>query len=94
MATPPPLQMAIDTLSIETAETFKSLIGNEQGLRQAVFDFIANAKSVNLSTQETEDILGINEPCIMDMAQLSSADEEIIIDAFESYINETTNPQL
>jgi hypothetical protein len=40
-----------------------------------------------LPFEEIEEVLGINEPCIMDLAELSEADEEAVVDAFEDLCN-------
>jgi hypothetical protein len=78
----------IEQLSNETADKFKALRGNESALRQALVEFISAALNAGIAIDEAEDILGINDPSIMDIAQLSTEEEEILIDAFETYINE------
>ena len=56
-------------------------------LRTAVQHYLDKAISANLDFEEIENILGVNEPSIMDLAMLSEEDEEIVVDAFEEFIN-------
>ena len=58
--------------------------GNPPLLAAAVDDFFSEAKSAALELGEMEDILGVNESCIMDLAELSESDEEIVMDRFET----------
>lgn len=56
-------------------------------LHAAVQHYLATALAANLDIEEIENILGVNEPSIMDLALLSEADEEIVVDAFEEYLH-------
>jgi len=70
-----------------TLIALKSADGDAQRLRVAIQDYIKTASSANLELEEIENILGVDEPCIMDLAELSEADEEVVITAFEQFTN-------
>ena len=56
-------------------------------LHAAVQQYLNTTIAANLDFEEIENILGVNEPSIMDLAMLSEEDEEIVVDAFEEFIN-------
>lgn len=60
---------------------------NEAALHQAIKNYVKEALIAELPFEEIEEILGINDPCIMDLAELSEADEEAVVDAFEDLCN-------
>lgn len=70
-----------------TLTAFKHAEGDSKKLRAAVQDYINKATFANINLEEIENILGVNEPSIMDLAELSEEDEEIVIEAFEEMIN-------
>ena len=70
-----------------TVDELKLAQGDEQKLRAIVQQFINKAATANIDLEEIENILGVNEACIMDLAELSETDEEIVIDAFEQFTN-------
>jgi hypothetical protein len=76
---------ALENLIAQTAAGLKSAQGDQDALLNAITEFFAKATALGLGFDQIEDILGINEPSIMDLAQLSEPDEEIIIDAFERF---------
>ncbi|RYY75667.1 MAG: hypothetical protein EOO52_09820 [Gammaproteobacteria bacterium] len=76
----------INWLTQSTLEALKVAEGDSTKLRAAIEHYIRIASSANLELEEIENILGVNEPCIMDLAELSETDEEIVIDAFEQLI--------
>ena len=61
--------------------------GDVHKLRAAIQHYISTASAANLELEEIENILGVNEGCIMDLAELSEADEEVVVDAFEQFTN-------
>jgi hypothetical protein len=75
-------------LSNQTVNALQVAQNDPEALASAVKDFVAHAITAELSQAEIEDILGVNEPCIMDNAGLSEADEDTVIDTFESLFNE------
>jgi hypothetical protein len=70
-----------------TVTSLRSADSDPLKLRSAIQQYINAASSSNLQLEEIENILGVNEPSIMDLAELSDADEEIVIDAFEQLTN-------
>jgi hypothetical protein len=56
-------------------------------LHHAVNQYINRARTAHLSEEDIENILGVNEPSIMDLAMLSDDDEEIVVDAFEELVS-------
>ena len=70
-----------------TVTSLRSADSDPLKLRSAIQQYINAASSSNLQLEEIENILGVNEPSIMDLAELSDADEEIVIDAFEQLNN-------
>jgi hypothetical protein len=60
--------------------------GDARKLDAAVQRYFSTASAAQLALDEIENILGVDEPSIMDLAQLSEADEEIVIAAFEQLI--------
>jgi ribonucleotide reductase alpha subunit len=77
----------IDRLTQNTLTAFEAAQNDSQKLQAAVQHYINTAAAANLDLEEIENILGVNEPCIMDLADLSEEDEEIVINAFEQFIN-------
>lgn len=74
-------------LSAQTAAALKAARGNKSALESAVQDYVTRATAASLELEEIEDMLGINDPSIMDVAELSAEDEEIVVDAFEVLLN-------
>ncbi|GGY72189.1 hypothetical protein GCM10011613_16430 [Cellvibrio zantedeschiae] len=66
-----------------TVNALKAAKGNRDALASAITQFLNDARAAHLEIEEIENILGVNEPSIMDLAELSEDDEEIVIDAFE-----------
>lgn len=71
-------------LSTETVNALQAARGDKAQLTSAITEYLRLATAASLDVEEIEDLLGINEPCIMDLAGLSDDDEEIVIDAFEA----------
>lgn len=78
----------IEWLSTRTVTALKNAQGNLPALQGAIQQYLASATAASLALEEIENLLGVNEPSIMDLAKLSEADEEIVIDAFEAFANE------
>lgn len=78
----------IGELSKTTLAAILSARGNEAGLQDAVRDFFVKATEANLELEEIEDILGVDDDCIMNLAELSEADEDIVIDTFDALVND------
>lgn len=66
-----------------TADQFKAAAENPAQLESAVEVFLTAAKSAGFELEEIENILGVNDDCILDLADLSETDEDIVIDHFE-----------
>lgn len=77
----------IDWLTQNTVAAFEAAQSDSHKLQAAVQHYINTASTANLDLEEIENILGVNEPSIMDLADLSETDEEIVIEAFEQFIN-------
>jgi len=77
----------INWLTQTTLIVLKNADHDEHKLRAAVQHYINTASTANVELDEIENILGVNENCIMDLAELSESDEEIVIDAFEQFTN-------
>lgn len=77
----------INWLTQTTLTSLRLAEGDEHKLRAAVQHYINTASAANIELEEIENMLGVNEPCIMDLAELSDADEEVVIDAFEQFTN-------
>lgn len=77
----------IDWLTANTVAELQAARGNEAALHQAIKTYVQHALAAELPFEDIEEILGINEPCIMDLAELSEADEEAVVDAFEDLCN-------
>ena len=77
----------IKSLVEKTVASFELAKNDTPKLQAAVQQYINAAATANLDLEEIENILGVNESCIMDLVDLSDADEEIVIDAFEQFIN-------
>lgn len=82
-ATPQNHSDFIASLTNITVTALKLAQGDKDALYAAVKEYISDATAANLSLEEIENILGVNEANIMDQADLSEEDEEIVIDAFE-----------
>lgn len=70
-------------LTEQTVAELQAARNNKDALRGAVSNYVKLALAAHLNVEEIEDLLGINDPCIMDLAQLSEADEEAVVDVFE-----------
>lgn len=75
-------------LSEETVATLKSAQGNSAALQDAIQLFWLRGVAASLDQEEIENMLGVNEPSIMDLAALSEEDEETVITAFEKLIEQ------
>ncbi len=75
-------------LSAQTVAALKAARGDDAALIAAITEYLRTATRASLELEEIEDLLGINEPSIMDLAELSDTDEEIVIDAFELALNQ------
>ncbi len=75
-------------LTEQTVVALQAARDNESALHDAVRTYVKHALAAHLSFEEIEDLLGISEPCIMDLAELSEADEESVVEAFEDLCNE------
>ena len=73
----------IQWLVERTLTELKAAEGNPQALQEAIKHYYVTAIAANLAVEQVEDVLGVNEPSIMDLANMSEADEEVVIDAFE-----------
>lgn len=73
----------LEWLSTQTVSALKNAQGNPTALQEAIKQFLSQATEANLNSEEIEDILGVGKPCILDTAELSEDDEEIVITAFE-----------
>ena len=76
----------ITSLTNITVTALKLAQGDREALHTAVKEFVSDATAANLAPEEIEDILGVNESNIMDLADLSEEDEDIVIDAFEQLL--------
>lgn len=74
-------------LTDQTVAQLQAARGNETAIHEAVKIYVKHALDAYLPFEEIEELLGINEPCIMDLAELSEADEEAVVDAFEDLCN-------
>ena len=77
----------INWLTAQTVADLKNAQGDAGAIETAIKIYIQRATAANLTEDDIEDILGVNEPSIMDLAELSEADEEIVVDVFEEYLN-------
>lgn len=77
----------VQWLTAITVSELQAARDNEAALHQAIKNYVKEALIAELPFEEIEEILGINEPCIMDLAELSEADEEAVVDAFEDLCN-------
>jgi len=76
----------IDEICQTTLLSLQKARGNPHALAQAVVAYVVAAQAVNLSIDEIENTLGVDDPCIMDLADLSAEDEDVIINAFETFL--------
>ena len=86
-ATPASHTELVSQLTAATVDALQLARGNAQALELAVQAYFTKALAEQLSMEEIEDILGVNDPCIMDLAGLSDTDEDIVIDAFEALVS-------
>lgn len=77
----------IQWLTEITVTELQAARGNESAIHTAVQHYVKRALDAHLPFEEIEEVLGINEPCIMDLAELSEEDEEAVVDAFEDLCN-------
>lgn len=78
----------IASLTTNTVSALKDAQGKSDALQAVVKQFFKEASAANIEIEEIENILGVNEPSIMDLAELSEDDEEIVIDTFEQILND------
>ena len=74
----------VQELTQQTVSALQNAKGNVTALQNAVSEYLRQATAASLELEEIEDILGVSETNIMDLASLCETDEEIVIDAFES----------
>lgn len=77
----------IQWLTEQTVAELQAARDNEAALHEAIKNYVKHALAAELAFEDIEEILGINEPCIMDLAELSETDEEAVVDAFEDLCN-------
>lgn len=77
----------IQWLTNQTVVELQAARDNAPAIHDAVKAYVKLALDAHLPFEEIEEILGINESCIMDLAELSEADEEAVVDAFEDLCN-------
>ena len=77
----------IEWLTQITLTELKAAAGDTLKLQAAVQQYLNNATAANFELEDIENIFGVNEPSIMDLAELSEEDEEILIDTFEDLTN-------
>ena len=77
----------IEWISAHTVTALKNAQGNSSALQEAIQQYLLKATAASLALEEIENLLGVSEPSIMDLAELSEADEEIVITAFEAFTN-------
>ena len=74
-----------DWLSAQTVSGLMSAQGNAENIQHVVMNYLQYATAAGLAIDEIENILGVNEPSIMDLAELSETDEETVINTFEKF---------
>jgi hypothetical protein len=77
----------IEWLTQVTLKELKAAAGDALKLQAAVQQYLSKATAANFELEDIENIFGVDEPSIMDLAELSEEDEEILIDAFENLVN-------
>ncbi len=77
----------IEWLTQVTLTKLKAAAGDKPKLQTAVQQFLTKATAAHFELEEIENIFGVNEPSIMDLAELSEEDEDILIDTFEALTN-------
>ncbi len=77
----------IEWLTSVTLVELKAAAGDPLKLHTAVQQYLTKATAANFELEDIENIFGVNEPSIMDLAELSEEDEEILIDSFEDLTN-------
>lgn len=79
------LPTALTDLTQSTVSAFQSAKSDKANLEKAMLQFLEKAQALHLSTEQIENLLGVNEQSIMDLAQLDEDDEEVLIDFFEDW---------
>ncbi|HSC67795.1 MAG TPA: hypothetical protein VLC79_08905 [Cellvibrio sp.] len=77
----------IQWLTEQTVAQLQAARGDETALHAAVQVYVKHALDAHLPFEEIEELLGIADPSIMDLAELSEEDEEAVVDAFEDLCN-------
>jgi len=77
----------IEWLTQATLTEIKAAAGDALKLQAAVQQYLNNATAANFELEDIENIFGVNESSILDLAELSEEDEEILIDTFEDLTN-------
>lgn len=77
----------VEWLTAITVAELQAARENDAALAEAVKHYVDHALAAGLPFEAIEDILGISEPSIMDLAELSEEDEEAVVDAFEDLCN-------
>ena len=86
-STPEKRTQFIEWLTQITLTELKEAAGDPLKLHAVVQQYLAKATAANFELEEIENIFGVNEPSIMDLAELPEEHEEILIDAFENLTN-------
>jgi len=82
---PEQLPTALTELTQLTVESLSAVRGDKKQLENAMLSFLEKCKELNLNIEQIENMLGVNEQSIMDLAQLNESDEEVLIDFFEDW---------
>ena len=77
----------ISWLTTDTITDLKNAQDDSPAIEAAIKTYIERATAAKFTNDEIEDILGVNEPSIMDLAELSDAGEEVVLDVFEAFLN-------
>lgn len=77
----------IQWLTDQTVTELQAARGNKEAIHIAVKNYVKHALDAHLPFEEIEEILGINDSCIMDQAELTETDEEAVVDVFEDLCN-------
>lgn len=77
----------LSSLIHNTVNALKEAAGKPEILAKVVTQFFQDATAAGIDAEEIENMLGINEPSIMDLANLSEEDEENVINAFEQLLS-------
>lgn len=79
------LPNSLTELTQSAVSSFQEAKGDRKSLENAMLNFLEKANELNLELEQIENLLGVNEQSIMDLAQLDEADEEVLIDFFEEW---------